>query len=203
MNSVHEPRACCRAPRACCAPRAPAAARPACRALRLPRACQLLRAYPHPCACRPARPSTLALRDPARPAQRAPARACRIVALAAVSWALAARQPGRIAGTVPCTPSQPRYNTLCVLRYKFFLTSLAACCNTIHCIATQLSSSPSCNTISTLLQYNPSIYKLHSLQYETVLQHNFFFFTIYLGSNPKTTMPKNFFFSLLLLFSYS
>ena len=73
--------------------------------------------HAHQCARRPARPSTP---SPARPC----ARACRIVALAAVSWALAARQPGRFAGTVPCTPSQPSHITLCVLRYKIPAASL-------------------------------------------------------------------------------
>ena len=140
------PAPACRAPSALPSAQRPAARPAPCHPPAPEPSCRSpARARQRPCACRPARPSTLALRatpahaclprapgtpstharpapaarsppSQARPAPasllprhaRAPARlAYRIVALTVVSWALAARQPGRIAGTVPCTPQLP------------------------------------------------------------------------------------------------
>ena len=74
------------------------------------------------------------------PTQRPPARlAYRIVSLAAVSWALAARQPGRIVGSMPraCWPCPRLAVFYCNISQPFLI-----CPVTIQsiCIAIQVSS---------------------------------------------------------------
>ena len=116
---------------------------------------------------------------PLRALPRSPTRlACRIVALAAVSWALAARQPGRIAGPVSragrpcprlavlyCNTAQPfllRHVTIQFLYCDTSLISLQACLSP-NCIAIQLLDHQAyCNTIfpthcTPNLQYNNCI----------------------------------------------
>ena len=65
---------------------------------------------------------------------------CRIVALAAVSWALAARQPGRIIGPVP------RASWPCpgLSRDTVQPHALSLSHDTLQCIATHLLQQPNC-----------------------------------------------------------
>ena len=123
------------------------------------------------------------------PTQRPPARlACCIVALAAVSWALAARQPGRIAGSVsrtcwPCPglavflSTQSSLSSLGLSQYNVLycdtsLLSLQACLSP-NCIAIQLPAHPAyCNTIfpahcTPNLQYNNCI----TIQFQAKFTH--------------------------------
>ena len=122
------------------------------------------------------RPSALCLARHAR----APARlACRIVALAAVSWALAARQPGRITGPAvrlagrvlgcltiqPCLKPSSGHNTLrCIAIQK--LSSLSSLChNTAGILQYNIPSAHlSCNTLP-LLQYSLPTYLQYNLAF--------------------------------------
>ena len=128
----------CRAP-AANAPRAVACSLRACRPRALPRARAPACALAAPCRA----PSV----PPARPASR-------LHAPPAHSARALRAQPVLSQRPVHC------HNTIL---YCDIVWPPAACCNTIHCIATQLSSSP-----SSLLQYNPAY--ISAIQ-TTVLQH--------------------------------
>ena len=155
-----------------------------------------------PCRRRSCRVAALRAHVPRPSAQhllaRAPTRPTRPLAQPAASLtpcrsapaAVSQRPNGRVAGpathcllAVSCagcvvlqhSPTLPHLacdNTICLYCDTGILTSLAACCNIIHCIATQLSSSPF-NTIPVVIQFciatQPSLF----LQYNPVFQPSY------------------------------
>ena len=68
----------------------------------------------------------------------------------------------------PAFPPQACHNTICLYCDTGFLTSLTACCITIHCIAIQLSSSP--KSFSATIQ--PIVLRYNLPQSSSLLQYN-------------------------------
>ena len=102
----------------------------------------------------PARPAPL-LRTPRAPLPAVPAPAARAPSTLPARRAplLHAQRPACALRALPARPASAQRPVHChnTILYCDIVWPPAACCNTIHCIATQLSSSP-----SSLLQYNPA-----------------------------------------------
>ena len=102
---------------------------------------------------------------PSQPAR--PATPCRAPRASHVCRAPARSAPARPPAHPARPAARPAAQSTVTIQFFFFYCDIVwpptACCNTIHCIATQLSSSP-----SSLLQYNPVF--ISAIQ-TTVLQH--------------------------------